>query len=266
MSDAGVSIHAPVWGATLNLCLFAVNVQFQSTLPYGERRARLSLCPLRHIVSIHAPVWGATEIAEVYDSNNSVSIHAPVWGATSCNFQGIGMYLFQSTLPYGERRFLDCVYNAINEFQSTLPYGERLQQTALFFRCLSFQSTLPYGERRLISFNSFDDKGFNPRSRMGSDIPVWRSVLRAYGFNPRSRMGSDCAGFCGLASSSGVSIHAPVWGATGCRAVGDAFYCVSIHAPVWGATLDADMIGSINFSFNPRSRMGSDPRKRRKNP
>ena len=34
----------------------------------------------------------------------------------------------------------------------------------------------------------------------------------------------------------GVSIHAPVWGATGVLAHTAPFKGVSIHAPVWGAT------------------------------
>ena len=98
-------------------------------------------------------------------------------------------------------------------FQSTLPYGER----RIFWRrmiCSSwFQSTLPYGERLICHFAVYPDKGFNPRSRMGSDpggtvigqlgqgfqstLPYgerpqsWTKLCRRKCFNPRSRMGSD---------------------------------------------------------------------------
>ena len=79
-----VSIHAPVWGATLCRGLRQRNYVFQSTHPYGVRhivngigfetarfnpRTRMGCdgtgCDgqLRaEHVSIHAPVWGATSI------------------------------------------------------------------------------------------------------------------------------------------------------------------------------------------------------------
>ena len=77
-----VSIHAPVWGATMARWIRSHIRRFQSTLPYGERqigfdgynsvktsfnpRSRMGsdstflLFGLLGIVSIHAPVWGAT--------------------------------------------------------------------------------------------------------------------------------------------------------------------------------------------------------------
>ena len=58
-----VSIHAPVWGATLVVC-------FISDKCY---------------VSIHAPVWGATSKKRIKNLKTRVSIHAPVWGATISN-------------------------------------------------------------------------------------------------------------------------------------------------------------------------------------
>ena len=99
-----VSIHAPVWGATIAKVAWDNPEQFQSTHPCGVRRfpcvfcERVALfqsthpCGVRQVpryhrlllysVSIHAPVWGATtaNIAKVADE--LVSIHAPVWGAT----------------------------------------------------------------------------------------------------------------------------------------------------------------------------------------
>ena len=60
---------------------------------------------------------------------------------------------------------------------------------------IMFQSTLPYGERLSRCKISADQRGFNPRSRMGSD---------AFSVSGEGR--------------TGVSIHAPVWGATAaCR-------------------------------------------------
>ena len=56
----GISIHAPVWGAT----------SINSPLLYYFH------------ISIHAPVWGATRGQEVRKKRTLISIHAPVWGAT----------------------------------------------------------------------------------------------------------------------------------------------------------------------------------------
>ena len=122
-----VSIHAPVWGATVVVRLF------------HERAA----------VSIHAPVWGATATQAAIRAGYSVSIHAPVWGATKNRLQVNASGLFQSTHPCGVRlsdmiiigfavRFnprtrVGCdawqsVCANVNRFQSTHPCGVRLIQ------------------------------------------------------------------------------------------------------------------------------------------
>ena len=78
-----VSIHAPVWGATIS-----IHISFSSIK-----------------VSIHAPVWGATNLRFLTANPRTVSIHAPVWGATLKTQQdhlGIG---FQSTHPCGVRPY-----------------------------------------------------------------------------------------------------------------------------------------------------------------
>ena len=188
-----VSIHAPVWGATLDVYNHIIL----------ER------------VSIHAPVWGATKrlcSLRLYrisfnprsrmgsdapgtvttTSPSEVSIHAPVWGATIshqgpfCNDRG-----FQSTLPYGER-----------------PSGQVYRKEGFMF-----QSTLPYGERPCCLSSGSPSRCFNPRSRMGSDGRRTGILSEIPGFNPRSRMGSDYFPFS-LSQLRRVSIHAPVWGAT----------------------------------------------------
>ena len=56
-----VSIHAPVWGATLDVYNHIILERvFQSTLPYGERPSVSVPFAFTALVSIHAPVWGAT--------------------------------------------------------------------------------------------------------------------------------------------------------------------------------------------------------------
>ena len=230
-----VSIHAPVWGAT------AVMLNCRGTW----------------IVSIHAPVWGATfslwyliafsssfnprsRVGSDVDAGKAifglaVSIHAPVWGATH-TFQPLHMpNLFQSTLPCGERQNTQSVLIWRQWFQSTLPCGERRSFSKSSSMVIPFQSTLPCGERLVLHFVLHGTVSFNPRSRVGSDCKI------------------EC-----LLEEYNVSIHAPVWGATGNigARVGDKI--VSIHAPVWGATVNwSSPIGGL-FGFNPRSRVGSD--------
>ena len=192
--------------------------RFQSTLPYGERPTLSSAHPIPFPVSIHAPVWGAT---------------LPLLRFPPCP------YWFQSTLPYGERRYSIVTSNSYIVFQSTLPYGERRPPGFRVTISKKFQSTLPYGERQrpdtgelITKFVSIhapvwgatrelekilrDEVSFNPRSRMGSDSSRAAEKGGSVCFNPRSRMGSD-----GILFSSHrfkkVSIHAPVWGATGKR-------------------------------------------------
>ena len=98
----GVSIHAPVWGATFyssfatgelgfnprtRVGCDAVGVRFrnitkfQSTHPCGVRHPDKGI-KSAIAVSIHAPVWGATRSRKPLPKRKIVSIHAPVWGAT----------------------------------------------------------------------------------------------------------------------------------------------------------------------------------------
>ena len=82
---------------------------FQSTLPYGERRVP-SLDPVgNHVVSIHAPVWGATVVVLsdeiIKDGFNPRSRMGSDKGADTAHHI---VPLFQSTLPYGERRSMQC--------------------------------------------------------------------------------------------------------------------------------------------------------------
>ena len=154
-----------------------------------------------------------------------------------------------------------------------------------------------------------DLTAFNLSNSWGVSIhaPAWgatRLRLRlcrdTRGFNSRSRMGSDSFAFClsrrdwfqftlphgerrevpaAVGDRAVVSIHAPAWGATGGRAVVGGDGLVSIHAPAWGATRRPARRGwscgfqftlphgerhgegrgaGVDIGFNSRSRMGSD--------
>ena len=78
---------------------------------------------------------------------------------------------------------------------------------------------------------------FNPRPREGGDIITPPSGMSHASFNPRPREGGDRKPVPFAFYSLGVSIHAPVKGATvGIDNTIVQLRPVSIHAPVKGAT------------------------------
>ena len=165
---------------------------FQSTLPHGERLDTAVANINRLSISIHAPARGATknppiaavkivnfnprsrtgsdvmdkEFLQIFD----ISIHAPARGATGNRYQTGRGFLFQSTLPHGERlpSRLQCHFSF--GFQSTLPHGERLSTYAVAWICVNISIHAP---ARGATFSSDtttkNDHNFNPRSRTGSD-------------------------------------------------------------------------------------------------
>ena len=84
-AGVGVSIHAPVKGATAVLIgPYQVEVEVVSIhAPVKGATSAACPCTSGHIVSIHAPVKGATSVRVSTCVPRNVSIHAPVKGATS---------------------------------------------------------------------------------------------------------------------------------------------------------------------------------------
>ncbi len=210
-----------------------------------------------------------------------VSTQAPVWGATSCSrssstwAKGFNPRSRVGSDPVGEAMDL-----TRRMFQPTLPCGERQRrlrdrrlQVAVSTHAPVWGATAPYPRPRS------PGAGFNPRSRVGSDVRVVARVDVHRRFNPRSRVGSDLQAI-GASAGPTVSTHAPVWGATSLVGRVEVFAgfqptlpCgerrvaagveegrggVSTHAPVWGATQYPDACRSPLPGFNPRSRVGSD--------
>ena len=123
-----ISIHAPTRGATTRALIphspiinfnprshegsdwnhaegRSSHGRFQSTLPRGERRHTPCSSSCHSSISIHAPTRGATMSPEGSDYSYAISIHAPTRGATSfCSVPPEIAFLFQSTLPRGERQ------------------------------------------------------------------------------------------------------------------------------------------------------------------
>ena len=98
-----VSIHAPVWGATIRYPQTGqIQGRFNPRTRVGCDIFLIHHCRINK-VSIHAPVWGATGAQNLAKLSIAVSIHAPVWGATMPVAKKLLTRLFQSTHPCGVR-------------------------------------------------------------------------------------------------------------------------------------------------------------------
>ena len=98
-----------------------------------------------------------------------------------------------------------------------------------------FQFALPRGERRFLRPGGILRRGFNSRSREGSDAP---QLVRLDDFLVSIRAparGATCGFPCRL-NRFAVSIRAPARGATFARERGEDGQDVSIRAPARGAT------------------------------
>ena len=54
-----------------------------------------------------------------------------------------------------------------------------------------FQSTRPRGARRILCSFPTPCSYFNPRARVGRDVSLALTLMRARNFNPRARVGRD---------------------------------------------------------------------------
>ncbi len=104
------------------------------------------------------------------------------------------IYVFQSTLPQGERpvigsalgggddisihaptrgaTYVDGRFGAKGKFQSTLPQGERPKSTHLRGNIKIFQSTLPQGERRSVVVPIPVSKSFQSTLPQGERLKI----------------------------------------------------------------------------------------------
>ena len=93
---AVISIHAPARGATILTGLYSFStIQFQSTLPRGERPIPNADIINPISISIHAPARGATAPVTINSAYRTISIHAPARGATA-NIT----YFFYARVPF----------------------------------------------------------------------------------------------------------------------------------------------------------------------
>ena len=126
----------------------------------------------------------------------NISIHAPARGATSPSDSFRPRFLFQSTLPRGERLLFGMYRPNYRDFNPRSREGSDNSTSNQMQTIIKFQSTLPRGERHVCAHVAVKFHDFNPRSREGSDSMPYSSPSSGTNFNPRSREGSDlCASF-----------------------------------------------------------------------
>ena len=211
-----VSIHAPAWGATALVRRMSVRAlcfnprtrvgcdtsrrnrpaprkQFQSTHPRGVRLLHAEGHIRDGPVSIHAPAWGATQCFDFFLCCFPVSIHAPAWGATG---------------------FRERVQDAQGVSIHAPAWGATGDAARPAGGNVTFQSTHPRGVRQDRHRRHGLHGGFNPRTRVGCDIPsrsfIWQLLMFqsthprgvrqevlywnifTTSFNPRTRVGCDC--------------------------------------------------------------------------
>ena len=124
-------------------------------------------------------------------------------------------------------------------------------------RCRNFQSTHPRGVRHQSLQQSAKLPSFNPRTRVGCDLPKAGNLRFRQSFNPRTRVGCDCPGRTWSCPRSGFNPRTRVGCDKDWRRAPD-HQRVSIHAPAWGATIRWLMTATAPSSFNPRTRVGCD--------
>ena len=143
---AGVSIHAPAWGAT--------------DRPPRDRR--------RRNVSIHAPAWGATSAAAPWYHKAKFQFTRPRGARLLSLFQTSFPLRFNSRARVGRDIILEQIVEAIR-FQFTRPRGAR--QFSRLLRNLSNVSihAPAWGATLILAVVDVRPVSFNSRARVGRD-------------------------------------------------------------------------------------------------
>ena len=234
VANRSVSIHAPTWGATLNVILLIPKYRFQSTRPRGARRR----CrPEGHLaqVSIHAPTWGATGRAGEHEEEPQ----------------------FQSTRPRGARQRPTVCSTTSYCFNPRAHVGRDFRACLLCVPMPMFQSTRPRGARHATNAHAISMRDVSIHA------PTWGATVRTHLIYLVLHVSIHAPTWGATmlnvetVTHNIVSIHAPTWGATQPSKARPPSQCfnprahvgrdlctrnvcnplrVSIHAPTWGAT------------------------------
>ena len=209
-----VSIHAPLRGATSG--------------PGGRGAA--------HDVSIHAPLRGATCGSTSPRPSGKVSIHAPLRGATVWPMRWLRSSACFNPRPSargdGVRIYL--TQQAIVSIHAPLRGATQVECAVQPAAQVSIHAPLRGATHQACGWRP-TGRCFNPRPSARGDRPIVGFWPRLQSFNPRpSARGDEQRGK--ILRYKGVSIHAPLRGATQALRPFGRHHGVSIHAPLRGAT------------------------------
>ena len=101
------------------------------------------------------------------------------------------LFIFQSTLPHGERQQVTSAPADETNFNPRSRMGSDTTLITEIRKYPNFNPRSRMGSDGRPAPKTNKNNYFNPRSRMGSDFLCTSWTLRALYFNPRSRMGSD---------------------------------------------------------------------------
>ena len=231
----GVSIHAPVRGATWDrprwshrphrfnprartgrdratTCYVCSGTGFQSTRPHGARRVAASIASSMYVLfQSTRPARGAT-LPAMHDGTTCYVFQStrPARGATR-DQRGMHavhepMHRFNPRAPRGARRSRIAASASCDMFQSTRP------ARGATHRCEHvrgrFQSTRPRGARRMLHGSSTISVSIHaPRAGRDVSTASVRGCVRC--FNPRAPRGARRRRVACIGMLHSVSIHAP---------------------------------------------------------
>ncbi len=212
---AGISIHAPQWGATRSASLpwqpiyfnprtpvgcdaqtgkdAGDHFKFQSTHPSGVRPGPVPATAVAGYFNPRTPVGCDLEMAAKRGDTEAISIHAPQWGATHALGHDNGAVGISIHAP---------------QWGATARLGQ-----AGVHRPISIHAP-QWGATTITSIGKSGAGDFNPRTPVGCDLhqlDVQLNIIKFQSTHPSGvRLGvrRACDG------QQFISIHAPQWGAT----------------------------------------------------
>ncbi len=235
-----VSIHAPAWGATMEI----------------PRYARV------FDVSIHAPAWGAT-LQATLQKKSPRSFNPRTRVGCDPLRRGAGNYL---TPCFNPRTRVGCDGHQCHQgrhrglcFNPRTRVGcDRKGASREKSHC-RFQSTHPRGVRRAPRVDAAGLQEVSIHAPAWGATPPKNSEATIEQFQSTHPRGVRPGFRERVQDAQGVSIHAPAWGATTAHVATDnPAVQVSIHAPAWGATGLYVLRIHRGNGFNPRTRVGCD--------
>ena len=143
--------------------------------------------------------------------------------------------LFQSTHPSGVRPYSDDAEDLLKVISIHAPQWGATSAKPTTTDESEFQSTHPSGVRLLSIALVTPLSHFNPRTPVGCDV-LHRPIAGRTGISIHAPQWGATHRPTGLRERVGISIHAPQWGATYRQRRHCSMQTISIHAPQWGAT------------------------------